>query len=341
MFDFQQISRYRENNRLEAKLATGGLPRSIWETYSAFANTYGGVILLGVEELPDHTLRVQGLLEPRELVDEFTALLQNPRVVSANLLTPGDIQVLHVDGGDIVAITVPPAEQDQRPVYIGGDLARGSKRLRKALDAAGKSYIKLVASNGLDEKKIANMELYEHAHFDSYGVGENLITSASDPVFGGVYKLVAVKRPDGSYQPKMKCSDSVSKAIIPGKKMPWRLYDENGQAQCDLIAMDGEVIEAGKPVTMVNLDSDAIERIVTIVPTRVRQLLVPHILNGELAIELPSIAEKKAYIAKQLTEETWESELRIEMPHKHYVNMTPAVAECRSKMYAELHGGKV
>ena len=222
-----------------------------------------------------------------------------------------------------------------------GDLARGSKRLRKALDAAGKPYIKLVASNGLDEKKIANMELYEHAHFDSYGVGENLITSASDPVFGGVYKLVAVKQADGSYQPKMKCSDSASKAIIPGKKMPWRLYDENGQAQCDLIAMDGEVIEAGKPVTMVNLDPDAIERTITITPTRVKQLLVPHILNGELAIELPSIAEKKAYIAQQLTEETWETELRIECPHKHYVNMTPAVAECRSRMYAELHGGKV
>ena len=222
-----------------------------------------------------------------------------------------------------------------------GDLARGSKRLRKALDAAGKPYIKLVASNGLDERKIANMELYEHAHFDSYGVGENLITSASDPVFGGVYKLVAVKLPDGTYQPKMKCSDSASNAIIPGMKMPWRLYDENGQAQCDLIAMDGEVIEAGKPVKMVNLDPDAIERTITITPTRVKRLLVPHILNGELAIELPGIAEKKAYIAKQLTEETWETELRIEMPHKHYVNMTPAVAECRAKMYSELHGGKV
>ena len=123
--------------------------------------------------------------------------------------------------------------------------------------------------------------------------------------------------------------------------MPWRLYDENGQAQCDLIAMDGEVIEAGKPVTMVNLDPDAIERTIPITPTRVKQLLVPHILNGELAIELPSIAEKKAYIAQQLTEETWETELRIECPHKHYVNMTPAVAECRSRMYAELHGGKV
>lgn len=76
---------------------------------------------------------------------------------------------------------------------------------------------------------------------------------------------------------------------------------------------------------MVNLDSDAIERTITFIPTAVRPLLVPHILGGELAIELPSIAEKKAYIAKQLTEETWESELRLECPHKHYVNMTPAV----------------
>ena len=94
-----------------------------------------------------------------------------------------------------------------------GDLARGYKRLRKALDKAGKPYIKLVASNSLDEKKMINMEIYEGAQFDSYGVGENLITSASDPVFGGVYKLVAVKEADGSYTPKMKCSDSVSKAM--------------------------------------------------------------------------------------------------------------------------------
>ena len=128
MFDFQQIHQYRENNRLEAKLATGGLPRSIWETYSAFANSYGGVILLGVEELPDRSLRVQGLLEPRELVEEFAALLRDPRVVSVNLLTPEDIQIVPTDDGDIVAITVPPAVQDQRPVYIGGDLERGSYR---------------------------------------------------------------------------------------------------------------------------------------------------------------------------------------------------------------------
>ena len=128
MFDFTQISRYRENNRLEAKLATGGLPHSIWETYSAFANSYGGVILLGVEELPDHSLRVQGLLDPQGMVEEFIAGLDDPAVVSLNILREEDIQILHVDGGDIVAITVPMAEQDQRPVYIGGNLRRGSYR---------------------------------------------------------------------------------------------------------------------------------------------------------------------------------------------------------------------
>ena len=128
MFDVSQISHYRENNRLEAKLATGGLPHSIWETYSAFANSYGGVILLGVEELRDHTLRVQGLLDPQELVEEFTALLSNPKVVSVNLLKEEDIQVLTVGGKEIVAIRVPMAQQDQLPVYIGGDLVRGSYR---------------------------------------------------------------------------------------------------------------------------------------------------------------------------------------------------------------------
>ena len=128
MFDFTQISHYRENNRLEAKLATGGLPHSIWETYSAFANTYGGVILLGVEELPDHSLRVQGLLDPQGMVEEFIAGLDDPAVVSVNLLREEDIQILHVDGGDIVAITVPMAERDQLPVYIGSNLRRGAYR---------------------------------------------------------------------------------------------------------------------------------------------------------------------------------------------------------------------
>ena len=107
MLDFANLEIYRENNRIEAKKAQGGLPHSIWETYSAFANSYGGVILLGVEELPDHSLRVQGLLDPQGMVEELIAGLDDPSVVSLNILQEEDIQILHVDGGDIVAIIVP------------------------------------------------------------------------------------------------------------------------------------------------------------------------------------------------------------------------------------------
>ncbi len=222
-----------------------------------------------------------------------------------------------------------------------GDLARGYKRLRKALDAAGKSYIKLVASNSLDEKKMSNMEMYEDAHFDSYGVGEKLITSATDPVFGGVYKLVAVKESDGTYTPKMKCSDSPSKAIIPGKLMAWRVFDEEGKGQCDIISMDDEVIEAGVPIEVVNLNTDEFDRHKVITPAHVEKILVPHMINGEIVIDLPNIQQKKDYIKEQLEHRVWESELRPEMPHTHYVDMTLKVAKTRTDMYEKLNGGRI
>ena len=121
MLDLNHMEQYRENNRLEAKLATGGLPHSLWETYSAFANSYGGVILLGVEELPDHSLRVQGLLEPHEMADELWSMLSDPKVVSANILQREDVQVLNAGDDQIVAIFVPRAPARLRPVYIGQD----------------------------------------------------------------------------------------------------------------------------------------------------------------------------------------------------------------------------
>jgi nicotinate phosphoribosyltransferase len=231
-----------------------------------------------------------------------------------------------------------PAKRVKSARIDSGDLARGSKRLRKALDAVGKNYIKIVASNGLDEKKMFDMEVYEGAKIDVYGVGENLITSASDPVFGGVYKLVAIRNDDGTYTPKMKCSDTAAKAIIPGKKMAWRIFDADGKGQADLISMDDEVIEAGKPITVVNMDPEATERTVTLTPVRVERLLVPYIVGGRPVGDLPTIAEKRAYVADQLEHKVWESELRPECPHKHYVDMTLAVANCRHEMYEKLHG---
>lgn len=128
MLDFDNLQNYREGNRLEAKQALGGLPESIWETYSAFANAEGGIILLGVEELPDKSLHALDLLDPQWLIEDFLAILRDPRMVSANILSEEHIQVHEVDGKQIVAITVPKATASQRPVYIENNLYRGTYR---------------------------------------------------------------------------------------------------------------------------------------------------------------------------------------------------------------------
>jgi len=128
MLDFENLHNYRENNRIEAKQALGGLPESIWETYSAFANAEGGIILLGVEELPDKTLHALDLLDPQWLIDDFLAIVNDPEKVSANILAEKDIQVHEIDGRHIIAITVPKAPPCHRPVYIENDPYRGSYR---------------------------------------------------------------------------------------------------------------------------------------------------------------------------------------------------------------------
>ncbi len=121
MIDFNNLEKYRENNRIEAKKATGGLPRSIWETYSAFANTLGGIILLGVEEWPDKTLHTVDLPDPDRLVKEFWDIVNNPNKTSVNILSSKDVFVQEVDGNHIVVINVPRAERSYRPVYVDGN----------------------------------------------------------------------------------------------------------------------------------------------------------------------------------------------------------------------------
>ncbi len=128
MLDFNNLQNYRENNRIEAKQALGGLPESIWETYSAFANTQGGIILLGVEELPDKSLHALDLLDPQWLIEDFLAILDDPEQVSLNILEEEHIQVHTVEGKKIIAITVPKADAKDKPIYIGGDPYRGTYR---------------------------------------------------------------------------------------------------------------------------------------------------------------------------------------------------------------------
>lgn len=121
MLDFSNIGQYRENNRIEAKKALGGLPRSIWETYSAFANTHGGIILLGVEELADKSFHTVDLPDPERLIKEFWDIINNPNKTSVNVLSAKDVFVQEVDGNHIVVINVPRAERSYKPVYVDGN----------------------------------------------------------------------------------------------------------------------------------------------------------------------------------------------------------------------------
>lgn len=130
MIDLLHLEKYQENNRIEAKKALGGLPRSIWETYSAFANTLGGILLLGVEELKDGTLAVAngGISAPNTLIKEFWDIINNPNKVSVNILSDKDVYVQEIDGKNIIVINIPRADRSYRPVYVDGNPLTGTYR---------------------------------------------------------------------------------------------------------------------------------------------------------------------------------------------------------------------
>ncbi len=128
MIDLLHIESYQENNRIEAKRATGGFPQSLWETYSAFANTIGGLILLGVEEWPDKSFHVVGVPDAAAYIATLWAQLNDPQKVSVNILAPGDVFTKTIDGKTVLLIQVPRADRRQRPVFLNGNPFTGSYR---------------------------------------------------------------------------------------------------------------------------------------------------------------------------------------------------------------------
>ena len=118
MLRLHELDKYREDNRLEVKKAAGGLPKSIWETYSAFANTNGGVIMLGVMDLADKSLSVINLTDPEKLVSDFWNTVNNREKISGSILLDKHVRIENVDGKKIVIIEVPRADRSLRPVFI-------------------------------------------------------------------------------------------------------------------------------------------------------------------------------------------------------------------------------
>ena len=125
-FNVKQFDQYREDNRLEVKQATGGLPNSLWETYSAFANTSGGCIVLGVKELDDKSWVATGLKNANKTKKDFFDLLHNQRKVSVPLVGDQDATIYQVDGVEILVINVPKASREDKPVFINDDIWGGT-----------------------------------------------------------------------------------------------------------------------------------------------------------------------------------------------------------------------
>lgn len=212
-----------------------------------------------------------------------------------------------------------------------GDITYLSKKARKMLDEAGFPDCRIVASNSLDEFIIRDI-LTQGAQVDLFGVGERLITSRSEPVFGGVYKLVAIED-HGQIQPKIKISENVGKITNPGFKQVWRLFDrDSGQAIADLLTLNGEVIDENKPYEL--FDPEYTWKRKTITNFVVRNLMTKVFDGGKCVYDSPPLDEIKCYCKEQLNT-LWEEVKRFENPHKYYVDLSPALWETRERLLKE------
>ena len=268
--------------------------------------------------------------------DEYTAFKKYAE-------TYPDGTVLLIDTYDVLKSGVPNAIRIAKEVLEpmgkrlkgvridSGDLAYLSKKTRKMLDDAGLTDCQIVASNSLDEYTISSLNR-QGAKIDSYGVGERLITSSSTPVFGAVYKLVAIQK-DGKFIPKIKISETAEKITNPGIKEVYRVYDENGKAVADYLAVKGEQIRDFEPVRYVDPVNYWKNR--SFVGCRFKKLQVPVFEKGKRIYDLPDIEEIRQYVKDQLENEIWEEEQRFENAHTHYLDMSPAMFELKMSLLHE------
>jgi nicotinate phosphoribosyltransferase len=200
-----------------------------------------------------------------------------------------------------------------------GDITYLSKKCRKMLDDAGYSDCKIVASNSLDEYIIRDM-LLQGAEIDMFGVGERLITSKSEPVFGGVYKLVGIENENGDIIPKIKISENVAKITTPGFKQVYRLYSRSdSSAIADVITLHDEVIDDTKNYKI--FDPEHTWKHKEVADFYARPLLKPIFKHGECVYESPLLEVLREYCKMEI-DGLWDEVKRFENPHTYYVDLS-------------------
>lgn len=251
--------------------------------------------------------------------------------------------VLLVDTYNVLKSGVPNAirvfDEVLRPLGItkcgirldSGDITYLTKRARKMLDEAGYPEAKIVVSNSLDEYIIRDI-LQQGAKIDSFGVGERLITSKSEPVFGGVYKLVALER-NGEIVPKIKVSENVSKITNPCFKKVYRLFaDDTGMAIADVITTYDEVIDESQPYEI--FDPNHTWKSKKVSNFHAVELLVPIFRNGECVYQSPTLEEIRSRCEEQLSH-IWDEVKRFENPHEYYVDLSRKLWDIRYELLSK------
>ena len=212
-----------------------------------------------------------------------------------------------------------------------GDIAYLSKKVRRMLDEAGYPDCGICASNSLDEYIVRDL-LLQGAQIDNFGIGENLITSKSSPVFGGVYKLVAVKDGD-AYLPKIKISETVEKITIPHLKKLYRIYDnETGKAMADYITMYDEEVGPHDELTLFDPVETWKKR--TFTNVTIKKINVPIYVQGKRVYESPRLEDIKAACAAQV-DTLWDEVTRFENPHRYYVDLSQKLWDERQRLLNE------
>jgi len=200
-----------------------------------------------------------------------------------------------------------------------GDMAYLTQKARQMLDEAGWTDCKISVSNSLDEYIIRDV-LRQGAQIDLFGVGERLITAKSEPVFGGVYKLVAVEEADGSVTPKIKISENVGKITTPHYKKLYRFIgNDTGKAIADYLCVHDEVVDDSQDIEI--FDPEATWKRRVVYNYTAKELQVPIFEKGKLVYDCPTLEEVRSYCLEQV-DTLWDEVKRFDNPQTYYVDLS-------------------